>query len=97
VPFEEPSDSPDLGFAEYKQAHEGVYSPERLEHYFNTEMGIASNLLFTLSARIKSGNDKEGLSSEIDALFVTIGEHLVTSHEIGNLMADLLQRPEQRP
>jgi hypothetical protein len=95
--FEKRPKDQEGGFAEYKRNHEGAYSAERLVHYFNTEMGIASNLLNTLRARIESRQNAEGVTTDVSTIFAEISEHLMNSHEIGNLMSELLHGFEQNP
>jgi hypothetical protein len=95
--FEIPRPDSGINFAEYKRAHEGSYTPERLTHHFNTQMGMASNLLSTLRTRINTAENPEIRMADIDALIKSTIEHLVTAHEIGNLLSDMLRRQDAPP
>lgn len=77
-------------FQEYKQNKTTEYSPDRLSHYFNAELGIASNLIMTLRSRIKSSSASPELASTMLSQIDEITGHLVTVHEIGNVSFDLI-------
>lgn len=84
-------------FKEYKEKKEGAYSADQLSHYFNSELGIASNLIHTLRAVIKQPTTPPELASAILSKIDAIIEHLVTVHEIGNVSFDLLLEKEEKP
>jgi hypothetical protein len=77
-------------FQEYKRANEGRYSVEHLSHYFNTELGIAANLIGVLRARITALSDSPELTSIVMSQLTEVVGHLTTVHEIANASFDLL-------
>lgn len=71
-------------------ANKAEYSAGGLSHYFNGEMGIASNVLGVLRARIDSlsmqPEDKSAILLQLDEAAL----HLSAAHEIANATFDLL-------
>jgi len=88
--FESPRQEDFPTFQEYKQNKEAAYSADRLSHYFNNELGTASNLIMTLRARVKSSSVSPELASTMLSQINEITGHLATVHEIGNISIDLL-------
>jgi hypothetical protein len=79
-------------FQEYKQNKEVAYSADRLSHYFNNELGTASNLIASLRSRISSSSGSSDVISTMLSEIDKIAGHLATVHEIGNISIDLLLR-----
>lgn len=84
-----PNENPQT-FQEYKEAKTAEYSASRLSHYFNSELGIASNLIGTLRARIKSYPISTDVALAVVSQLNEITNHLTTVHEIANASFDLL-------
>jgi hypothetical protein len=83
-------------FQEYKQNKETEYLAETLSHYFNNELGTASNLLAALRSRLTSATISPDLASAILIQINEIMTHLVTVHEIGNIGLDLLLQKQTK-
>lgn len=77
-------------FQEYKESNEGRYSVEYLSHYLNSELGIATNLIGVLRARVATLSGSPELPSIVDLQFAEIASRLATVHEIANISFDLL-------
>jgi hypothetical protein len=87
---EVPHDEYPETFREYKETKASEYSGSRLSHYFNSELGIASNLIGTLHARLNSYHIPTNAESAIASQLNEIIEHLRTVHEIANASFELL-------
>ena len=76
-------------YREYLE-NKAEYSVSGLSHYFNGEMGVASNLIGTLRARIEllstTPENKVKLLSQLN----DASRHLGAAHEIANATFDLL-------
>lgn len=80
----------DSTFQEYRSSNEGSLSSERLSHYFNNELGTASNLIAALRSRVASVTLGKDLSLELTSKLDDVIKHLTIVHEIGNISLDLL-------
>jgi hypothetical protein len=83
--LESPPGDANKPFADYKKSHEGPYRVDVLSHYFNGELGIASNILGTLIDRLDSTGRNEEEWQEVHSKLKEVIQSLETVHEIGNI------------